>query len=549
LTAENNYLWWQRGVIYQIYPRSFKDSDGDGIGDLQGIIQKLDYISEILGVDAIWLSPFYPSPMADFGYDVSDYTNVHPDFGDLDIFDELIEQSHRRELKVIIDFVPNHSSDQHPWFIESSASKDNPRRDWYVWTDPKPDGAPSNNWLSLFGGGAWEWHPATGQYYLHSFLKEQPDLNWRNPELKEAMFDVLRFWMERGVDGFRVDVAHFIMKDPLLRDNPLKKVASSDLHKSLGAYDAQIHKYSQAHTDAHQVYREMRQVLDEYSGEHPRMAMGEIHIFDWEKWVAYYGRDLDELHMPLNFQLLGVAWKADSVRQVVDSQEQVLPPGAWPNYVLGNHDEMRIASKLNERQTRLAAMLLLTLRGTPTLYYGDEIGMQEVPIPPDQKQDPWGKGVEGLGRDGCRTPMQWDDSNLAGFCPPGTDQTWLPLGDNAQQVNVVKQLEEPQSLLNLYRTLITTRASSPALQVGSYTPVNNLPEDCYCFVREFDHKPTILVALNFSSQTTDLSFLGLGHGKILVSTYMDRAEDVDFSGLVLRGDEGLIIELEGGKLQ
>ena len=263
----NEYPWWQKAVIYQIYPRSFMDANGDGIGDLQGIIQRLDYLSGTLGVDAIWLSPFYPSPMADFGYDVADYTGIDPVFGDLDDFDALVKQVHDRNLKIIIDFVPNHSSDQHPWFIESSSSRDNPKRDWYTWRDAKQDGSPPNNWLSVFGGSAWEWHPPTGQFYLHSFLKEQPDLNWRNPELKEAMFQVLRFWLDREVDGFRIDVAHFIMKDPELRDNPLKQVPSSDYHKPLGDYDSQILLHSQNHADIHPLYREIRQLLDEFSRE------------------------------------------------------------------------------------------------------------------------------------------------------------------------------------------------------------------------------------------------------------------------------------------
>ncbi len=543
MTDGNKYLWWQRAVIYQIYPRSFSDSDGDGVGDLQGIIQNLDYLSHTLGVDAIWLSPFYPSPMADFGYDVADYVNVDPVFGDLSAFDELIDQAHQRDLKLIIDYVPNHTSDQHPWFIESSASRDNPKRDWYVWADAKPDGSPPNNWLSLFGGPAWEWHAPTGQYYLHSFLKKQPDLNWRNPEVKTTMFDVLRFWLERGVDGFRIDVAHFIMKDPGLRDNPVKPVISHDLHKPLGEYDAQIHLHSQNHSDTHQVYRELRQVLDDYSSDQPRVALGEIHIFDWQNWIEYYGRHLDELHMPLNFQLLGCEWQAEKVRQVVDSLEDALPPGAWPNYVLGNHDEKRVASKLNERQTRLAAMLLLTLRGTPTMYYGDEIGMQEVFIPHEEKQDPWGKGVEGLGRDGCRTPMQWDGGRLAGFSPPDTKAAWLPVGENFQQVNVEQQLQKPDSLLNLYRKLLTARRSSPALQTGSYTPIKDLPDGAYFYLREQLDSPKMLVALNFSPEPMKVSLPELGQGRLILSTFMDQIGELDLANLTLRGDEGLIIEV------
>jgi glycosidase len=399
-------LWWQRGIIYQIYPRSFQDVNGDGTGDLAGIIRRLDYLSDTLGVDAIWLSPFYPSPMADFGYDVSNYVDVHPVFGDLPIFDRLVDEAHRRGLAVIIDFVPNHSSDQHPWFLESRSSRDNPRRDWYVWADAEPDGSPPNNWLSVFGGGAWEWDEATGQYYLHSFLKEQPDLNWRNPEVKQAMLDVLRFWLDRGVDGFRIDVAHLIMKDPELRDNPPNPNPPAP-GAPFREYDTQLHLYDKGHADVHAAFRDIRKLLDEYSVERPRMAVGEIHEFDWPVWAGYYGEKLDELHLPFNFALIFGAWTAASVRAIVDGLEAALPAGAWPDYVLGNHDVHRIATRVGPQQARLAMMLLLTLRGTPTLYYGDEIGMQDVEVPPDMVQDPFEKNVPGLGlgRDPERTPM------------------------------------------------------------------------------------------------------------------------------------------------
>jgi len=415
-------LWWQTGVIYQIYPRSFRDSNDDGIGDLPGIIQRLDYLSETLGVDAIWLSPFYPSPMADFGYDVSDYCNVDPMFGTLADFDRLVAEAHQRHLQVIIDFVPNHTSDQHPWFAESRSSRQSAKRDWYVWRDAKPDGGLPNNWPSHFGGPAWEWDAATQQYYLHSFLKEQPDLNWRNPETKAAMFDAVRFWLERGVDGFRLYVAHYFMKDPDLRDNPPAPQPSTASYKQINEYDKFLHINDKGHPDAHQVFREFRALLDSYEAMRPRYSVGEIHIFDWREWVKYYGQ-LDELHMPFNFALLWAKWEAQSVRQVVDSLEAVLPPGAWPNYVLGNHDEPRLASRYGREQARVAALLLLTLRGTPTLYQGDELGMVNADIPADQQQDPYGLRVPGMGRDGCRTPMQWSDApNAAGgllcLCAP-----------------------------------------------------------------------------------------------------------------------------------
>lgn len=544
MSVDQEYLWWQRGVIYQVYPRSFMDSDGDGVGDLAGIIQRLDYLADTLGIDIIWLSPFYPSPMADFGYDISDYTNIAPVFGDLETFDNLVSTAHQRGIKIIIDFVPNHCSDQHPWFQEARSSIDNPKRDWFIWQDAKPDGSPPNNWLSVFGGPAWEWDSNTNQYYLHSFLKEQPDLNWRNPEVKEAMFDVLRFWLERGVDGFRIDVAHFIMKDLQLRDNPLRTADDSTYHRSFGEYDSQIHLNDQAHPDTHNIYRELRRVLDDYSQEHPRLSIGEIHIFDWEKWARYYGQNLDELHLPFNFQLLGVQWRAGVVRGIVDSLEGVLPPGAWPNYVMGNHDESRLATRLGRDRARMAAMLMLTLRGTPTLYYGDEIGMTDVPITDEEQQDPWGIRVPGLGRDPCRTPMQWDGSHLAGFSPPQTSKTWLRLADNYQQVNVKQELDQPDSMLNLYRKLLAYRRSSPSLQVGEYIPLDELPEDCYGYFRHQAGYPKLLVLLNFSPQELPVDLPSQNKSSLIISTSQDREGDINLAELTLRGHEGLLIEVE-----
>ncbi len=346
-----DYLWWQTGVIYQIYPRSFKDTSSNGVGDLAGIVEQLDYLSDTLGVDAIWLSPFYPSPMADFGYDVSNYTDVHPMFGDLAMFDRLVQGAHERGLKVVIDIVPNHTSDQHPWFVRVAQRGDNPKRHWYIWADAKPDGSPPNNWLSNFGGSAWEWDASTQQYYLHSFLKEQPDLNWRNPDVKAAMFDVYRFWLERGVDGFRIDVAHYIMKDPVLRDDPPNPDRAKNVvvFKDLGEYDSLLHIYDKGHPDVHGVYRELRKVLDSYSAGAPRMMVGEIHIFDLKEWAKYYGENLDEIHLPFNFGLIGMPWDAQRVRARVDAIESAVPPGGWPNYVMGNHDEHRLASRYGRR--------------------------------------------------------------------------------------------------------------------------------------------------------------------------------------------------------
>jgi alpha-glucosidase len=536
-------LWWQSGVIYQIYPRSFNDTTGSGIGDLAGVIEKLDYLSQILGVDAIWLSPFYPSPMADFGYDVANYMDVHPLFGDLHIFDELVLQAHRRGIKLIIDFVPNHTSDQHPWFVASRASRQDAKRDWYVWRDARPDGSPPNNWLSVFGGSAWEWDAATDQYYLHSFLKEQPDLNWRNPEVKKAMFDVVRFWLERGVDGFRIDVAHLIMKDPELRDNPPNTAHEHQIHKSMGAYDSQIHLYDKGHPDVHAVYRQFRQILDEYSLRQPRVSVGEIHIFDWPVWASYYGENLDEIHMPFNFTLLGVEWQAGVVRSLVDELEAILPSGAWPNYVLGNHDEPRLASHFGKEAARTAAMLLLTLRGTPTLYYGDEIGMTDVPIPAPKMQDPWGKRVPGMGRDPQRTPMQWTSDLNAGFSDADPEALWLPLSPDYREINVAVELNDPQSMLNFYHDLLSYRRTHLSLQAGAYQPLDGMPATVFAYTRRAPGFPGMLVVLNFAAQPVQVQLPDHWHGRLGLSTQMDREGEINLQNLQLRAYEGLLIEL------
>ena len=535
-SLQNSFLWWQKGVVYQIYPRSFSDTTGNGIGDLQGVIDKLDYLKETLGVDAIWLSPFFPSPMADFGYDVSDYVNVHPMFGDLDTFDRLVEAVHRRGLKIIIDIVPNHSSDQHPWFLESRSSRDNPKRDWYVWRDAKPDGSPPNNWLSVFGGSAWEWDEHTGQYYLHSFLKEQPDLDWRNPDVKEAMLDVFRFWLDRGVDGFRIDVAQRLMKDPLERDNPLNESGALFSHKSMGEYDSQIHIYDVTHEDIHGVFREIRNILDTYSERQPRYSVGEIHEYDFDTWATYYGKDLDELHMPFNFALLDADWEATAIRKVVDDLEAALPQGAWPNYVLGNHDEQRMVTRLGQAQARVAAMLLLTLRGTPTLYYGDELGMPESHIPDELVQDPWGITVPGLSRDGCRTPMQWDQSPHAGFS--SSNRTWLPVQPDFKDRNVTEQLQDPVSSLALYRKLLAFRQTSQALQIGAYIPIDEVPSSCYAYKRKTQEEH-ILVVLNFTDEAIEVPIQEAASLK--VSTYLDKTNLDIVDVLELRPHEGVIL--------
>jgi alpha-glucosidase len=358
------------------------------------------------------------------------------------------------------------------------------------------------------------------------------------------MFDVVRFWLERGVDGFRVDVAHYIMKDPQMRDNPPDPSPKTAPYKSLREYDYELHLYDSGHPDVHQVYHEFRQILDGYSEGRPRFSIGEIHYYDLAKWVSYYGEKLDELHMPYNFSLLMARWKARDVRGVVDAIEAALPPGAWPNYVLGNHDENRLASRIGRAQARVAAMLLLTLRGTPTIYYGDEIGMQDVLIPAERQQDPYGIRVPGRSRDPCRTPMQWSDAPNAGFSAPETADLWLPLAEDYADVNVQKQLDEHTSMLDLYRQLLAYRRSTPALQHGDYQPIDQTNQECFVYLRQIFERTPILVALNFSSEEQRLRLPQYGTGRLVISTHLDRDGAIDLSDFELRPDEGLLIELD-----
>ncbi len=527
--------WWQTGVTYQIYPRSFQDTNADGIGDLPGIIQRLGYLAD-LGVDALWLSPFYPSPMKDFGYDVSNYTGVHPLFGSLADFDRLVTAAHARGMKIIIDYVPNHTSDLHPWFLESRSSRDNPNRDWYLWRDAKPDGSPPNNWGSTFGGPAWTWDAVTGQYYFHHFLREQPDLNWRNPEVQAAMLDVLRFWLERGVDGFRMDVVGMILKDPDFRDNPLNLDAPAHLHPN-DLVARQHNIYNQDLDDVHAIIAQMRRLLDDY-GE--RVGIGEIW-YDLPRWVRYYGAQGEGLHLPFNFRLIGAPWTAQAVRASVDALEAALPPFAWPNYVLGNHDTPRLASRIGAPQARIAAMLLLTLRGTPTVYYGDELGLENGRIAPHQIQDPQGinLGAERT-RDVARTPMQWSGVPFAGF---STVEPWLPLSADWRERNAANQEEDPLSMLSLYRRLLAQRRTSPALHGGSYHPVETPAPECYLYLRE-EGAERWLVALNFSSARQAARTALAGRGQIVLSTALNRVEHVDLREISLGPDEGLLIRLD-----
>jgi alpha-glucosidase len=529
-----NYLWWQRGTVYQVYPRSFMDSNGDGVGDLRGLISRLDHL-RALGVDSVWISPIYPSPMKDFGYDVSDYTGVHPIFGSLEDFDELLDAAHARHLKVILDFVPNHSSDQHPWFRESRSSRDNPKRDWYIWHDPAPGGGPPNNWLSCFGGSAWQFDEHTGQYYYHAFLREQPDLNWRNPDVVEAMLGVMRFWLERGVDGFRVDVLWHLLKDPLFRDNP----PNPEWREGMDPYQSLIPLYTTDQPEVHGIINRMRNLFDEYTD---RVLIGEIYL-PVERLVRYYGADLKGAHLPFNFQLINAKWEARRIAKLICEYEAALPDGGWPNWVLGNHDQHRIASRVGPAQARVAAMLLLTLRGTPTLYYGDEIGMHDVAIPPGKVQDPFEKNVpgKGLGRDPERTPMQWSAAKNAGFTP---GEPWLPIAEDYAKVNVEAERDDPDSILTLYSRLIGLRRGETALEVGRFEPVE-ADGDVLAYIRRARKGETdFLVALNLGSRPHVLRRpADSPAGTIALSTHLDRAGEELTGDVPLRPDEGVIVRL------
>ena len=519
--------WWQRSVVYQVYPRSFKDTNADGIGDLNGVIEKLDYL-QALGIQAIWLSPFYPSPMVDFGYDVADYCDVDPMFGNLSDFDRLVAETHQRGMRIIIDWVPNHTSDQHRWFSESRSSRDNPKRDWYIWRDQP------NNWGSVFGGPAWTLDPATGQYYLHQFVKEQPELNWRNPALREAMFDTLRFWLKRGVDGFRMDVIGMILKDKELRDNPPNPHADPNLPVN-DLFGRLLSTYNMDQDEVHDIIRDIRAVLDEYD---ERCGIGELWG-ELPRWVRYYGQNGDELQLPFNFRLMWEPWQASAMRRSVDELEAALPAFAWPNYVLGNHDQPRLASRFGgQSQARVAAMMLLTLRGTPTLYYGDELGMENGHIPPEKVQDPQGKnlGYERT-RDVTRTPMQWDQSPFAGFSQV---EPWLPVSADFTARNVEFQSQDPSSMLNLYKNLLQMRRETPALYGGDYLPIDIDTSNCFVYKRKADGQVRI-ITLNFSAEERQIKFDQIRGWEILLSTHLDRQGKIETGQITLRPHEGLIL--------
>ena len=501
-----DFLWWRDGVIYQIYPRSYADSNGDGLGDLNGVTSRLEYLAD-LGIDAIWLSPFYPTPDKDFGYDISNYVDVDPRFGTLSDFDHLVDEAHRRGIRIILDLALNHTSDQHSWFLESRSSRDNPKRDWYIWRD-KP-----NNWQAGFGGKAWEYDPGTGQYYLHLFTIQQPDVNWRNPQVRKAQLDVFRFWMERGVDGFRLDVFNAYFKHPDFPDNPPKF--------GLRGFDRQRHIHDIDQPEMMPLLNEMRILLDSYP---ERFAVGETYFATPQKTVSYCGPDklhaafsFDFTYMDLFFPIF--PWAPGWLLEQVNKRENVFnSAGVWPTTVLSNHDLPRAASRYSrgedDSNAYLAMALLLTLRGTPFMYYGEEIGMRDIHLhrseildPPGRKYWPFYKG-----RDGCRSPMQWDNSIHAGF---STAKPWLLVHPDYIQRNVAAQQANPGSLFNFTKKLIALRREYPALRRGDFIPLET-PRGVIAFLRRTEGQ-TVLVAMNFGRRKVKFTLPG-GNWHMLLKT-------------------------------
>ena len=499
----DNFLWWRDGVIYQIYPRSFADGNGDGLGDLIGIISRLDYLND-LGIDAIWLSPFYPSPDKDFGYDVSNYTDVDSRFGTLADFDRLVAEAHQRGIRIVLDLVLNHTSDQHSWFLESRSSQDNPKREWYIWRDHP------NNWQASFGGSAWEYDPVSRQYYLHLFTKQQPDVNWRNPDVRKEMLEVFRFWMERGVDGFRLDVFNAYFKDSDLHNNPPRF--------GLRAFDRQRHIHDIDQPEMMPFLNDLRVLLDSYP---ERYAVGETYLATPQKTILYCGAD--KLHASFSFDFtqynLIYPWYSVWLKaRIIQREETFKASGIWPTTVMSNHDLPRAASRYsrgeNDAQAKLAMTLLLTLRGTPFLYYGEEIGMRDISLRRSEILDPPGKKYWPIykGRDGCRSPMQWNSSAYAGF---SNTQPWLPVHPNYIRRNVVSQQADPKSLFNFTKNILTLRKETPALCRGEFVPLKT-PTGTVAYLRQLEEQ-TVLVAMNFSKRFVSFA-LPNGHWRDIIST-------------------------------
>ncbi|MGA9510755.1 MAG: alpha-glucosidase [Candidatus Sulfotelmatobacter sp.] len=494
---EAGHAWWQHAVFYEIYPRSFADSNNDGVGDLNGIAAKLDYLKD-LGVDAIWISPCFPSPQVDFGYDVSDYENIDPMYGTLADFDNLAREAKKRNIHIILDFVVNHTSDQHKWFLDSKSSRTSAHRDWYIWRDGKGPGEPPNNWVSNFGGSAWQFDPTTNQYYYHYFYPQQPDLNWRNPAVKDAMFDVTRFWYKRGVSGFRLDAVDTLFEDPNLKDNPIKKPG-----KNAFGDPFEENKYNTKLPEVHDILRGLRQIAD----QHDAVLIGETWTANVAELNQYYGKGNNELQLPMDFlfTMVNKLSPAEFRKQIAG----INAASGWPTFVISNHDIVRSYDrygdgKHNDEIAKLMAGLYLTLRGTPILYYGEEIGMKTTP--PTRREDVKDPiGIKGWpkekGRDGERTPMQWNDSENAGFTK---DTPWLPLPPTYKTHNVADELKDPNSVLEFYKSVLKLRHSNQALLNGSYKAINESDPNVLSYLRIYKDQG-VVVALNMSGSAQKMS--------------------------------------------
>jgi alpha-glucosidase len=491
------HQWWQNAVFYELYPRSFADSNGDGIGDLNGIDSRLGYLKD-LGVDAIWISPCYPSPQVDFGYDVSDYENIDPMYGTLKDFDRLAHDAKKRDIRIVMDFVLNHTSPQHKWFIDSASSRTSAHRDWYIWRDGKAPGVPPNNWISGFGGSAWQFDPKTGQYYYHYFAVGQPDLNWRNPAVEKAMFDVTRFWYKHGVSGFRLDAVDLLFEDPNLQDNPVLPGKND-----LGDPNME-NKYNDKLPEVHSELKKLRAVADQYNA----VLIGETYTSNRDELKEYYGDHNDEIQMPMDFMFCEVnkLSPAEFRTQIANAEST----GGWPVYVISNHDMTRSYNrygdgKHNDQIAKLMAGMYLTLRGTPIMYYGEELGMENNdPVRKEDVKDPI--GIAGWpaekGRDGERTPMQWNDSAYAGFSPTSP---WLPIPASFKTHNVSSELADPASVLQFYRHLLTLRHQERALLYGDYVALNPDNPKILSYLRRYKNE-AVLVVLNMSATAQQISF-------------------------------------------
>ena len=543
-TKTNQRKWWETGVIYQIYPLTFADGNGDGTGDLKGIIKRLDYLNDgnpdsqtSLGVDAIWLSPINKSPMIDNGYDISDYRDICPNFGAMEDFDILLRESHKRGMKLIMDLVINHTSNQHQWFIESSASRNNPKSDWYLWQDPSPSGGAPNNWLSYFGGSGWTFDPKREQYYFHTFNEIQPDLNWRSPGVRNAIYDVIRFWLEKGVDGFRLDASSVYSKDEYYRDNPIKFGATDK-----NAYNNYHHLYDKNLPENHQIIKEIRSLIDEYDD---RVLIGETFI-DSRLYdsTIFYGANNDQLHLPFAFEFPFSPWYPGYIQREIEKKELITPKGAWPTYFIDNHDIPRHLSRWIECSlcsdpndlAKAAAALLLTIRGTPVIYYGQELGMADnLAIPPEYVRDTAvvdsPSGELPPSRDGARTPMQWDGTVNAGFSFGKDVKPWLPVNENYGEMNVETKLQDESSILNFYRQLIRVRRNSEALRQGSWRTLIQYPDEHLVYVRETEHEK-VLVMINFAYEKP----MGIDQPIepegwiVLASTWLESGKTIDLPG-------------------